>query len=184
MADAHALKPTAAVSDGSAFLQPQSMITPGVAGGLTMMITNALCYSFPLLHLRGTALIISGMLAAVVLAHAAPLWQRILYYVLNTLIVFSMSLGAGRLTVDPANTAALPRTAMISFISSAHAQEPSDMRYVNALQQIFANGNMSDAQRANALAELNARAMAEGWFIPGGAPIQPQTQARGFFQLQ
>lgn len=75
------------------FLQPKAMLTPGIAGGVTMLIANALWVAFSLPP-RWTSLALSFLLG--LLAFAAtkvPLWQRAVYYVLNSLIIFSVSIG-------------------------------------------------------------------------------------------
>ena len=50
------------------FLNPESMITPGVAGGITMTITNTLTSQFSLPG-RWTALAISFLRGLLVLVH-------------------------------------------------------------------------------------------------------------------
>jgi len=75
------------------FLQPKAMLTPGIAGGVTMLIANALWVAFSLPP-RWTSLALSFLLG--LLAFAAtkvPLWQRAVYYLLNSLIIFSVSIG-------------------------------------------------------------------------------------------
>jgi len=75
------------------FLQPKAMVTPGIAGGITMLIANALWVAFSLPP-RWTSLVLSfllGLLAFV--ATKIPLWQRAVYYLLNSLIIFSVSIG-------------------------------------------------------------------------------------------
>src|SRR5207249_12012384 len=68
------------------------MLTPGIAGGITMLIANALWVAFSLPP-RWTSLVLSfllGLLAFV--ATKIPLWQRAVYYLLNSLIIFSVSI--------------------------------------------------------------------------------------------
>ena len=76
------------------FLNPRSMLTPGLAGGLTMVISTTLWIQFALPP-KWTALAISLALSLLVVrGHNIPLWERIIYYVLNALFIFSMGLGA------------------------------------------------------------------------------------------
>ena len=75
------------------FLQPKAMLTPGIAGGITMLIANALWVAFGLPP-RWTSLVLSfllGLLAFV--GTKIPLWQRAVYYLLNSLVIFSVSIG-------------------------------------------------------------------------------------------
>jgi len=77
------------------FLQPKAMLTPGIAGGVTMLIANALWVAFALPP-RWTSLVLSfvlGLLVFVARGGAVPLWQRAVYYLLNSLIIFSVSIG-------------------------------------------------------------------------------------------
>jgi len=75
------------------FLNPRSMLTPGIAGGITMTITNTLWIQFSL-DQKWTALAISFALSLLVFrAQNIPLWERIIYYGLNALIIFSVGVG-------------------------------------------------------------------------------------------
>ena len=77
------------------FLQPKAMLTPGIAGGVTMLIANALWVAFALPP-RWTSLALSfvlGLLVFVAKGGGVPLWQRAVYYLLNSLIIFSVSIG-------------------------------------------------------------------------------------------
>ena len=76
------------------FLQPKAMLTPGIAGGVTMLIANALWVAFSLPP-RWTSLLLSFLLGLLVFAAkgGVPVWQRAVYYLLNSLIIFSVSIG-------------------------------------------------------------------------------------------
>lgn len=163
----------------AAFLQPEAMLTPGVAGGVTMLVSNAVCGVFPV-PLAATGLAISALLCTLPLASVAPLWKRSVCYVLNTLIVFSMAMGTGTLAYEASKKRPVFALSDFSLVSTAQAGA-ADTRYVEELQQIFANGSLSEADRANAIAKLNAKAQRESWFVPGGAPMPPN-EDEGFFK--
>jgi len=76
------------------FLQPKAMLTPGIAGGVTMLIANALWVAFSLPP-RWTSLVLSFLVGLLVFVGkgGVPAWQRAVYYVLNSLIIFSVSIG-------------------------------------------------------------------------------------------
>src|SRR5207244_12134573 len=76
------------------FLQPKAMLTPGIAGGVTMLIANALWVAFSLPP-RWTSLVLSFLLGLLVFVATTrvPVWQRAVYYLLNSLIIFSVSIG-------------------------------------------------------------------------------------------
>lgn len=85
------------------FLQPKSMLTPGIAGALTMLITNALTAQFGLLP-NYTGLAVSFLLGLVVFQTSAPLpWPKLVpFYLLNSLIIFSVAIGTNHLGVGGA----------------------------------------------------------------------------------
>jgi len=106
----------------SEFLNPNSMITPGAAGAITMMITNTLCGQFDDLHPGMTGLAVSFLFGAMVFGYGASLAARMIYYVINSLIVFTVAMGSNvigqhasdRLTQQPAaskvSEVVVPRT--------------------------------------------------------------------------
>ena len=106
------------------FLNPKSMITPGAAGALTMLIANTLWVTFAWPQ-RYTGLILSFMFALIAFVAAAiPKWQRVIYWLLNGLIIFSVAAGANVAGVaasasSASASAAAARTA--TFYSSAPA---------------------------------------------------------------
>src|SRR5437660_8148790 len=77
------------------FLRPKALLTPGIAGGVTMLIANALWVVFSLPP-RWTSLVLSfllGLLVFVAMTSSVPLWQRAVYYLVNSLIIFAVSIG-------------------------------------------------------------------------------------------
>ena len=80
----------AKVSD---FLNPESMITPGVAGGITMTITNTLTSQFSLPG-RWTALAISFLCGLLVfVTKRFSFGKKLVFYVINSLIIFTVATG-------------------------------------------------------------------------------------------
>src|SRR5919204_1481884 len=96
------------------------MLTPGIAGGVTMLIANALWVAFGLPP-RWTALVLSfvlGLLVFVGRSGGVPGWQRAVYYLLNSLIIFSVSIGtnyAVRLPRPPGSQSAVQPAARAFF---------------------------------------------------------------------
>ncbi len=75
------------------FLNPKSMITPGAAGAMVMVISNSLWVAFGL-PAEWSALLFSFLFSAMVVgAYLAPVWQKALLVVFNSLIVFSLGVG-------------------------------------------------------------------------------------------
>ncbi len=80
----------AKVSD---FLNPESMITPGIAGGITMTITNTLTSQFSLPG-RWTALAISFLCGLLVfVTKKFSFMKKLVFYVINSLIIFTVATG-------------------------------------------------------------------------------------------
>jgi len=70
------------------------MITPGLAGALTMMVTNSVCCNFGLPK-PYIALVVAALIVVLAVGVGTmPLWQKSIYFLLNTLVVFTMALGA------------------------------------------------------------------------------------------
>lgn len=79
------------------FLNPNSMLTPGVTGSTSMMITNTLTQQFEILagwHSE-VGLFVCFLFGLLVVATTTALsfWQRGVYCVLNSLIIFAVALG-------------------------------------------------------------------------------------------
>ncbi|MGD9949518.1 MAG: hypothetical protein AB7U29_13725 [Desulfobulbus sp.] len=86
------------------FLNPKSMLTPGVAGALMMFLVNGIGCQFPELPMRYMALIISFLIGSVVwfseLEGRAPMVQKGIYWVLNSLVIFVVGFGTANLAAD------------------------------------------------------------------------------------
>lgn len=150
------------------FLNPNSMLTPGIAGGLATTIAMPLAFSFgwkiPLLVLAVSfllsLLIVSGFDAKI------PWTKRSIYCVLNTLIIFSASIGAARQIDQPPQPpeAPPPPAAMSSgvldvLIPSAQAQLQKPPRNVPVAPRKPAAAPAPDqaAAQAEELAKLRAQ---------------------------
>jgi hypothetical protein len=138
------------MADINEFLNPKSMLTPGFAGAATMMITNAVANALQLPNghkgIPVTALTVSllfGLLAFT--STAVPVWQRTLYWLLNSLIIFSMAVGTNR--VGGIATGAVSGTLQPSV---AYAQVPpaGGAAPANARAAPAADGQATSAQLA------------------------------------
>jgi hypothetical protein len=95
------------------FLTPEAMLTPGVAGALTMMITNALGTNFQTPR-AWTALLLSFGFGLLVLVSDKRLLMKALFYVLNSLVIFCVANGA--------NGVGVAQRASATIFNSAFAQ--------------------------------------------------------------
>lgn len=78
------------------FLTPEAMLTPGVAGALTMMITNTLAVSFNAPR-AWIGLALSFVFGLLVLVSTKQLIVKGAFYVLNSLVIFCVAVGASGL---------------------------------------------------------------------------------------
>jgi hypothetical protein len=104
------------------FLQPQSMITPGVLGALAMVGTNALAGTFDLppgsTYFRIISITISCLFGFAALIKSTSIFEKILYYVLNTIVIFSVAAGSNTVGQHL-------QTASLSLSLSAYAASQS-----------------------------------------------------------
>jgi hypothetical protein len=98
------------------FLTPEAMLTPGVAGSMTMMITNALATNFDMPR-AWMGLVLSFVFGLLVLVSAKGLLVKGLFYVLNSLVIFCVAVGANGL-----GAAGAPVHAALLGIGPAYAQ--------------------------------------------------------------
>ena len=118
------------------FLTPGSMLTPGFAGGMTMAITNVVSGQFGIAA-PGPSYVglgLSFLFGLLVWASKdTPLLARLVYYVLNSLVIFVVAVGSN--TVGGAAASSARQLASFGgegpriegfLISSAVAQPVSD----------------------------------------------------------
>lgn len=150
------------------FINPKSMLTPGLAGGITMMIANTLWVQFALPQ-KWTALLVSFLFGAIVFSvKTMPIWQRPIFYLLNSLIIFSMGVGVNTVGNTVASVESSRETAVYldsnpgnffdSWLSPAWA-EPDDRaerldqeiemleRHIRALREERETAKMEEAER-------------------------------------
>ena len=103
------------------FLQPNSMLTPGIAGGVVTLIANTLWVQFAL-PAKWVALTISVIISFIVIKEVTGnLYLKATYLVLNALIIFSVSMGANKAGNELASNTGDQETTSLSLISNAYA---------------------------------------------------------------
>ena len=96
------------------FFNPSSMLTPGIAGAVAMTIANTLSAQFGL-NPAVVALLCSFLIGLlVVTAKTVPSWKKYVYYLFNSLVIFTMAVGSNTLG-QVAGTADEP-SATISYL--------------------------------------------------------------------
>ena len=92
------------------FLNPNSMLTPGIAGAVAMTIANTFSAQFGV-NEAVVALLCSfliGLLVATV--KTVPSWKKYVYYVFNSLVIFTMAVGSNTLGQVAGTDGATPAT--------------------------------------------------------------------------
>jgi hypothetical protein len=100
------------------FLTPESMLTPGILGSLTMMITNVLTQNFAMPK-AWLGLGLSFIFGLLVLVTTRDIIVKAVFYLLNSLVIFCMAAGANGLGAGAAQRVSL------SLTTPAFAQEGS-----------------------------------------------------------
>lgn len=107
------------------FLNSKAMMTPGVAGTVTTMITGTLVSQFGLPG-NWTGLIISLLLGLAVWADkSVAIYYRLVYYIINSLTIYAVAIGV--------NTAGMA----ISYSNERISDRPAIERHVPADQERF-----------------------------------------------
>jgi len=110
------------------FLNPKSMLTPGAAGALMMLIANSVCRVFPEVEFRYAALALSFAIGLLVFkAIAIGLGEKAFYWVLNSLIISATGVGASNIgaNLESSKRAEARTLDLVSrlLISEARAEE-------------------------------------------------------------
>ena len=120
------------MTDIEKFVTPESMLTPGLAGGMTMGITNALAFQFALNAPQPAliALVLSFVFGLCVFVSGKPGKRafKLLFWVVNSLVIFTVAAGSNSLgtAAVSAQAQAAPssaaRVVIENLLPSAHAQ--------------------------------------------------------------
>ena len=81
------------------FLDPKSMITPGISGGVIMVISNTLWMQFSLPKVFSSIVLSFLLVTLIISKFPAPIWEKSIYFIFNGLIIFSFAINtnfAGR----------------------------------------------------------------------------------------
>jgi hypothetical protein len=106
------------------FLNPKSMLTPGICGAIIMVTANALGATFGLEGpTRSLICLVLSFLAGTLVfaAGVKKFWPKLAYYVFNSLIIFSTAAGvnfSGQKALGEAATAASEATNTVVFVTN------------------------------------------------------------------
>ena len=146
------------------FLNPKSMITPGVAGAMVMLIANAIVSQFPEAPFRWVITTLSFLVGTVVFyAVNMPIVQRFAFWAVNSLIIFSVGIGTSNVAANVQRSSGVAASTTVGLVldvllPSAHAQSASQTGATAAAAQ-----RLPGASAANSLSceEQNAKLRAE-----------------------
>jgi hypothetical protein len=109
------------------FLTPEAMLTPGIAGATAMMITNALGTNFAMSR-SWTALILSFTFGLLSIVASKPIYTKLLFYILNSLVIFCVASGANNLG---------QKAQAASLVNKAFAQVSTSEQDVKACADLY-----------------------------------------------
>ncbi len=86
----------------SEFLNPKSMVTPGIAGGTVMFLVNGISKPFPELPQKWIALALSFLVGLGIIIQVAQMriLERLVYWAVNSLVIFAVGFGSTYLGRD------------------------------------------------------------------------------------
>jgi hypothetical protein len=134
------------------FLNPKSMVTPGMAGALVMFLSNAVCFQFPEIAPRWAALLLSFALGGIVIA-AAKLryWHAAGFWLINSLIIFAVAAGSAGVAAKSTGAASTGATALANFFVPSAVAQPATA----------STAAMTKVQLQAQLVAVNARLLAQ-----------------------
>lgn len=122
------------------FLNPKSMITPAIAGGLVMTIANTLWVQFSI-PTKWTALSLSIMIVIPILSRfSAGFLEKSIYFLMNVLIVFAMALNtnfSGQMIVESIDGKMASRNSIESIMHLAQNDDTSNGNLYAAKRTFF-----------------------------------------------
>lgn len=138
------------------FLNPKSMVTPGMAGALVMFLSNAVCFQFPEIAPRWAALLLSFALGGFVIAAAKLRYlQAAGFWLINSLIIFAVAAGSAGVAAMSTGAVSTGATALASFlIPSAVAQTTTASTAVMTKAQLQAQLEAANARLATQQQQL------------------------------
>jgi hypothetical protein len=104
------------------FLEPRSMVTPGALGAVAMAATNAFCSNFSFLSPGYVGLALAFAFGFTAVIKKAPYLERALFYVLNSIIIFSVAFGSNQVGKRIQNASAMTSVAYAETTRGPHVE--------------------------------------------------------------
>lgn len=160
------------------FLTPEAMLTPGVAGSMTMMITNALATNFDMPR-AWMGLALSFVFGLLVLVSSKGLLVKGLFYVLNSLVIFCVAVGANGLgAAGPAVQASLLGIGPAYAQTTAAAPSAQDLQHCANIAATVEAAQKSGASSDKVLALIKPCQNLSQNILQGKAGSNSPTAAR------
>ncbi|MDR3525597.1 MAG: hypothetical protein P4L66_16015 [Acetobacteraceae bacterium] len=156
------------------FLTPEAMLTPGAAGGITMLIANTLAKNFGLPP-SYIGLALSFLFGLLVMASARKWWIQGIYYVLNSLIIFCVAFGSGNLVAAKGERG--HDGTSLSLVAPAYADEPVPSP-LQTLRDDYAKLDAEYNKEVDALAALQKNGALQSEIDRQNAVIQDLQQKK------
>jgi hypothetical protein len=138
------------------FLNPRSMLTPGIAGSVVMVIANTLWIEF-MLPQKWTALALSFLLIIpILIKFSANIVENVIYFTFNGLIVFALAVNtnfAGRTLQNIAQEDKSPLVAQLS--TALKASHTSTIPVTGNEVQLASNDDSKTSTNATSVRREN-----------------------------
>lgn len=139
------------------FLNPQSMLTPGVMGSAVMLGANSLA-QFHLTSVLSLYLLLSMVFGLTAVIKSESLVQKLIYYLLNSVIIFSVAVGANQTGQTAAHASlGLTSNAYASTYSSLH-----NVQQIQFFQNIFPTDTRYSKDKCGLIYDSNTNLE---WFV-------------------
>lgn len=148
------------------FLNPKSMLTPGIAGSLTTLFTNTLAAQFGCPP-NYTGLVISFVFGLIVFAATSTaLWLRLVFWIFNSLFIFSIAIGTNQVGVRTAKSTSgtplpLPPTVAMIQLKTAFFANWLDGTVPRRTKLLTEIGQLDESKAKDALAILGVEVTPE-----------------------
>lgn len=103
------------------FLNPKSMLTPGVAGSLMMFLVNGIAFQFPEIPPRYLALVLSFIIGSIIWfseSSRTSVFQKSIFWILNSLVILVVGFGTSNLAANATTRNPVSETPQTRILTS------------------------------------------------------------------
>lgn len=127
------------------FLQPQSMVTPGVLGGVAMVGTNVIGLAYHIAPdtwiLPTISLVLSFLFGLAALVRSTSVLEKLAYYFFNSIVIFTVANGSNTIGqhVQPQQAAFFISSSAFAAPTFSHVSSHLSLEGVQFFRQWFPN---------------------------------------------